>query len=265
MSALGAALFATTFLSLGCAGQAPSASTASSSASETEARLNVSAAATLRHALATLVPKFEKANHVKLVVNYGASGMLMKQIEAGSPADVFLSAGAAQVDTLTAEGIVSAETTATFAGNDVVILVAKGNPKNINGPEDLAKATKLTTGDPAVAPHGTKAREYLTNVGLWDELLPKFVFSINAAQTDDYVARGEVDAGLAFASDSKGRSDIEVAYAVPSGRVTPVRYVAAPIKGSSRSAVARRFVTYLLSPEAQKDLVDAGFRAAPAR
>ena len=224
--------------------------------------LNVSAASSLKAVLTSIAPAFEKANNAKLVVNYGASGVLMKQIEGGSPTDVFLSAGPAQVSTLTVEGIISADATKTFAGNNLVILVPAGNPKGINGPSDLAKATRLTTGDAKVAPHGAKAQEWLTGLGLWDTLLPKFVFTANAAQTDDYVARGEVDAGIGFASDAHGRADIVVAYTVPAGQIKPIKYIAAPIKASANAALASKFVDYLITSDVQAAFTAAGFKPA---
>jgi molybdate transport system substrate-binding protein len=260
-----ASVLALAVFSAGCSASQNTSTTAPSSAGGAPTELDVSAAATLKSVLTSIAPAFERAHNVKLVINYGASGVLMKQIEAGAPSDVFLSASPAQVNTLTAEGMISADTTVTFAGNDLVILVAKGNPKGIHGPADLAKAVKLTTGDPATAPHGTKAKEWLTGLGLWDTLSPKFVYTANAAQTDDFVARGEVDAGIGFASDAKGRTDVEIAYTVPAGQIKPVKYVMAPIKGTSQAELASQFVTYMLSPDVQSALVNAGFKAAPAK
>jgi molybdate transport system substrate-binding protein len=248
-------------LAAGCSAQ----STTPAASTSAPVTLNTSAASSLKSVLTSIAPAFEKTNNAKLVFNYAASGVLMKQIEGGSPTDVFLSAGAAQVNTLTAEGIISADATKTFAGNDLVILVPAGNPKGIHGPNDLVKATKLTTGDPAVAPHGAKAMEWLTNISLWDTLKPKFVFAANAAQTDDYVARGEVDAGIGFASDATGRTDIVIAYTVPASEYKPVKYVAAPIKASTQAELATKFVDYMVSPEVRAALVAAGFKPAPTQ
>jgi molybdate transport system substrate-binding protein len=248
-------------LSAGCGAQ--SATPTPSTPAPTTVTLNVSAASSLKSVLTSIAPAFEKATNSKIAFNYGASGVLMKQIEGGAPTDVFLSAGPAQVNTLTAEGLISVDATKTFAGNDLVILVPAGNPKGIHGPADLAKATKLTTGDPVVAPHGAKAQEWLTNLGLWATLKPKFVFAANAAQTDDYVARGEVDAGIGFASDARGRTDIEIAYTVPAGEIKPIKYVAAPIKASKQAELGSQFVNYLLSPAVQTALTAAGFKSAP--
>ena len=225
--------------------------------------LSVSAAASLKSLVQTTAPDFEKANNAKAIFNFGASGTLQKQIEAGSPCDVFVSASPKQVDALIAEGVISADTTVTFASNDLVIIVGKGNPKGIAGPQDLTKAVKLSTGDPLVAPVGTSAQEWLTKLGAWDQLKPRFVLAQNAAQNVDYVARGEVDAGISFASDAHGRSDVEVAYTVPAGQYKAIKYVAGVIRATKQEPLAKKYTAFLMSPEFQRSLVAAGFKAAP--
>jgi molybdate transport system substrate-binding protein len=255
----------TLLLGGGCAPQSATTAPASSVAAGAPTELNVSAAATLKSVLTTTAAAFEKAHNVKLVFNFGASGTLLKQIEGGAPCDVFASASRSQVASAIAEGLASAEASATFASNELVILVPKGNPSGIHGPADLAKATRLTTGDPLVAPHGAKAQEWLTGMGLWGSLKPKFVFAQNAAQTDDYIARGEVDAGLGFASDAHGRADIEIAYVVPKAETKPIAYVVVPIKASKDAELADAYVSYLLSSPVQSALVSTGFKPAPAK
>jgi molybdate transport system substrate-binding protein len=246
----------------GCA-QQPTAPAASAPTTTAPTELNISAAASLKSLAQTTAPAFEKANDAKAVFNFGASGALQKQIEAGSPCDVFVSASPKQVDALIAESVISADTTVTFASNDLVVIVPKGNPKGIAGPKDLAKAVKLSTGDPLVAPVGTSAQEWLTNLGMWDQLKPKFVLAQNAPQNVDYVARGEVDAGISFASDAHGRSDVEVAYTVPAGQFKTIRYVAGVVKATKHDALAKKYTAFLTSPEFQRALVAAGFKAAP--
>jgi molybdate transport system substrate-binding protein len=228
------------------------------------AQVRVSAASSLEKAFEEMAPAFESANHARLVFDFGASGVLQKQIEGGAPADVFASASPKQVDALVSEGLVSAQDTVTIAGNDLVIFVPRGNPADIHGPADLGRARRLTTGDPSIAPHGAKAQEWLTGLKLWQALLPKFVFAENAAQTLDYVARGEVDAGIGFASEARGNSGVEVVYTVPRGAITPVRYILAPLRSSSQAPLARRFIDYVLSPAGLSVLRRNGFLAPPA-
>jgi len=230
---------------------------AASQPSPTE--LRVSGATTLKRVFEQIAPAFEAENGVRLVYNFGASGQIQKQIEQGAPVDVFASASPKQVDALISGGLTSAEDTSTFCYNDLVVFVPAGNPAAINGPADLASAERLTTGNPETAPHGTKTREWLEALGLWTRLESRFVFGENAAQTLDYVARGEVDAGIGFASEATGRDDVEVVYTVPASELKPSRYVIAPIAGAENAELAARFVEYLGTPEVQEALADAGF------
>jgi len=249
----------------GCAGGTSVASGAGSGTPRVPIELRVSAASSLQSVLTSSAAAFEKAHNVKLILNFGASGLLAKQIEGGAPADVLLSASPAVVAILETDGLVSSRDSATFAGNALVVLVPKGDPAGIRGPQDLIRAARLTTGDPTVTSHGQKAVEWLTGLGLWSTLESKFVLAANAAQTDEYVARGEVDAGIGFASDAHGRSDIEVAYVVPSGQITPIRYVAAAVTASRQQALASAYLSFLLSPRAQAAFVAAGFEPAPSK
>jgi molybdate transport system substrate-binding protein len=229
------------------------------------ARLRISAASSLRAALEYSAAEFEDENNVEIECNFAASGILQKQIEAGAPVDAFISASAAQVATLVAEGLIVPEAASVFAGNRLVIFVPAGNPARITDPNDLLRARRIVIGNPETAPHGTKAREWLTGLELWERLGPRLVYAENAAQTLDYVARGEVDAGIGFASETTGRTSVEAVYTVPSTAITPILYVAAPILGAEQPALAASYISYLSSPRAQRTLVDSGFLPAPAK
>lgn len=225
--------------------------------------LRVSAATSLKKVLETTAPAFETSSGADVVFNFGASGVLQKQIEGGAPADVFISASPKQVASLTVGGYVAEGASTTIAGNDLVVIVAAGNPARVTGPEDLKKLDRLVTGNPETAPHGTKAKEWLTGLGLWSSLEPRFVFAENAAQTVDYVARGEVAAGIAFASEAQDDDRVSVAYSVPRAEIAPVRYVAAPLADSKQAALADAYVRYLNSPEVQNALAEAGLLPSP--
>lgn len=222
-------------------------------------RLEVSAAATLKSAFEEMAPAFESGTGISPVFNFGASGQLQKQIEGGVPCDVFASASPREVDALIAGGFVAAEESATCCYNRVVIFVPAGNPLGIAGPEDLSWAERVATGDPVTAPHGASSREWLQAIGVWEALEPRFVFAANAAQTSDFVARGEVDAGVGFASEASARDDIEVVYAAPAEESKPSRYVITSTTGAADAQAARAFVDYVLSDAGQAVLARHGF------
>ena len=104
-----------------------SASSAASSAQDGDSasiELNISAAASLQEAMVEIEKEFKEVNpDVKLTVNLGASGALMQQIQEGAPCDVFISAGAKQMDQLVTDGIVEKDAAKTLLTNDF-----KGTP-----------------------------------------------------------------------------------------------------------------------------------------
>lgn len=221
--------------------------------------LRVSAATSLKAAFEEIEPAFEQASGVDVVFNFEASGLLQRQIEAGAPADAFASASPSQVRALTDAGLVRARSAEPFARNDVVLFVPRDNPAGIRSTRDLGRAHRLSTGDPRVAPHGAKAVEWLTAIGQWPDLQPRFVLAHNAAQTFDYVARGEVDAGIGFASEIVRADAVRIVAAASQDGVAPATCVIAPLIDARHPAAAGRFADYLLSSAGQEVMSAHGF------
>ena len=228
--------------------------------------LDVSAASSLTAIFKKYAHIFESAHNAHVVFNFNASGTLQKQIEAGAPVDVFCSAAPKQVNALIAENLITSGKEHVFASNDLCILVPAGNPGMIDLPSDLwTKANMVVTGDPAVAPHGVAAREWLTSLGQWSNMLSagKLVLAPNAAVTDAYISSANVAAGIGFKSDAFGRSDIDVVYTVPQSAFTQIKYVAAPIKAAKHPSLASLYTAWLTSSYFQKALITNGFKSAP--
>src|SRR5690242_11343745 len=142
---------------------------------------------------------------VTLRYNFGASGDLQKQIEAGAPVDVFLSAAQRQMDELEKQNLIAVSSRRAFARNVLVVIKPADSSVDIAKPADLleARVKRIVIGSPKTVPAGQYAEESLRALGLWDRLQPKLVFSENVRQALDYVARGEVDAGLVYTTDAR--------------------------------------------------------------
>lgn len=236
--------------------------TTASATSGSSPELRVAAASSLREAFEELAPAFEAKTGVKLTFEFGASGVLQKQIEAGAPIDVFASAGAAQVDSLVGAGLVDSETVSSFASNRVALVVPASSRLGLRGFGDLAsaKVARVVTGDPRTTPHGKAALEVLDHLRLTSRVRPKLVLAENASQTFEYVARGEVDAGIAFATEAIGREDsVRVVTLADTRLYAPVAYVAGVTSSARNAALARAFVAYLSSDEARAVLKRRGF------
>ena len=77
----------------------------------------------------------------------------------------------------------------------------------------------------------------------------------------DYVARGEVDAGLVYQTDAMTRpQEVQVIAAAPPESHKPVVYPLALIKGAANEAAAKEFVALVLSAQGQTVLQKYGFK-----
>src|SRR5262249_11621157 len=141
---------------------------------------------------------------VTLRYNFGASGDLQKQIEAGAPIDLFISAAQRQMDELDQKGLIVKASRRVFARNVLVVIKPSDSRIDITKPADLADArvSRIVLGNPKTVPVGQYAEESLRALGLWERVQPKIVFSENVRQALDYVARGEVDAGFVYTTDA---------------------------------------------------------------
>lgn len=203
---------------------------------------------------------------VTLRYNFGSSGELQKQIEAGAPVDLFISAAQRQMDELEKKGLLDAATRRVFARNVLTVIKPADSKIDISKPADLleSRVTKIVVGNPKTVPAGQYAEESLKALGLWDKLSPKLVFAENVRQALDYVARGEVDAGFVYTTDAatRGRQVVE-AFRMPEDTYRPVLYPAAVIAGSRHAPIARAYLDLLVSRDGQAVLARHGFLPPP--
>ena len=222
----------------------------------------VSAAASLSNSFGELGKAYE-AKHPgdKIVANFAASDVLLKQIEQGAPADVFASADEATMDKAVQSKLVDSSTRKDFAANTLVLIVG-ANATSPTKLDDLTAATyqHIAIGNPDSVPAGRYAKEALTTAGFWDKLQSQIVPAQNVRQALDYVARGESQAGFVYATDAETQKDkVHVAMTVPTS--TPVRYPIAVLGKSSHAAAANGFVAFVTSPDGQSILKKYGFTA----
>ncbi|HXA98473.1 MAG TPA: molybdate ABC transporter substrate-binding protein, partial [Candidatus Dormibacteraeota bacterium] len=177
---------------------------------------------------------------VTLRYNFGASGDLQKQIEAGAPVDVFLSAAQRQMDELEKQNLIVAASRRAFARNALTVVKPADSRIDITKPADLleSRVGRIVIGSPKTVPAGQYAEESLRALGLWERLLPKIVFSENVRQALDYVARGEVDAGFVYTTDAASRAQgVKEAFRPPDDSYRPVVYPGAVVTASKQPAL----------------------------
>lgn len=225
--------------------------------------ITVSAALSLKEPFEEIGRAYEKRHSgSRVVFNFAASGVLQKQIEAGAPTDVFASASSKEMDALNGSGLLIETSRADFAGNNVVLIAAKNASVQISSFNDLKRSDlqRIAIGNPVSVPAGKYAEETLRTLDLWNNLKPKLVYAENVRQVMDYVARGEVDAGMVFLTDALGRSkELRVLAEAPASGHKPVVYTIAVIKGAKNEAAARAFISLVMSKEGKDILRKYGF------
>src|SRR4030081_761862 len=87
--------------------------------------LTVFAAASMKNALDDVDAAYARKTGTKVTVSYAASSALMKQIEQGAPADVFVSADLDWMDYGSQKKVIEDTTRVNLLGNKIVLIAPK--------------------------------------------------------------------------------------------------------------------------------------------
>jgi molybdate transport system substrate-binding protein len=218
--------------------------------------LTVFAAASLTDAFEDIGERFEQANpDVEIAFNLESSSTLATQITEGAPADVFASANQTQMDVVDDAGLVAGRRT-DFAGNRLEIAVEPGNPKGIEGLEDLAQPDVTVVLAAEEVPAGQYARQALDEQGI--EVEPAS-FETDVRAVLSRVALGEADAGVVYVSDVVAAGGDVEGVEIPADRNVPATYPVATLAEAPNPDAGEAFVEYVLSDEGQDVLDEFGF------
>ena len=226
--------------------------------------LTISTAASLREVITEVSSVFEREHlDITLQLNFAGSGALRQQIEMGAPVQVFISASTEHIDRIADAGLVDKDKRRIFARNSLVLI---GDRNVVRTLDDLSsrRVERVGIGDPRSVPAGKYAREWLEAAGLWAEVQTKAVLAGDVRQVLSYVARGEVDAGIVYATDAKllDLEPILVAASPPAPEVVyEVAMVAREPREEDRRAQAQQFFDFLGSETVVRELESAGFIA----
>jgi len=201
------------------------------------AEVHVFAAASLTDALKQIAATYEQQSSDRIVFNFGSSGMLARQIEEDAPADLFVSADEARMNSLQQKKLIDPKTRVSILSNTLVII----------GTADLEKAERIAIGDPATVPAGTYAREYLQKIGAWDRLQAKLIPLENVRAVLAAVETGNADAGFVYRTDALV-GHARIAREITSGPAISYPF-AVTTHAESRDG-ALRFLNYLKSKPA---------------
>lgn len=220
------------------------------------AELTVFAAASTTDVMNELAEKFKAVGGESIRFNFASSGALARQIDAGAPVDVYVSANTKWMNFLAGKELLIGETRADVVKNVLVLaapidssMTYEGFPGNLKG--------MLAVGDFKSVPAGTYAEASLETLGWLDEVQEKLVKGTSVRTVLMYVERGETDAGIVYMTDAMQSDKVKVIGRFPADSHPPIVYPAACLKGSDTAA--RAFLDFIQSPEGKAVWEKYGF------
>jgi molybdate transport system substrate-binding protein len=229
-----------------------------------EKTITVFAAASLKNALDEVDDLFTKQSGIKVVSSYAASSSLMKQIEQGAPADVFLSADVDWMDYGIKHNVIKNDTRKDLLGNRLVLIAPKdskiGNVTIAPGFDlaGLVGSGHIATGDVRAVPAGLYAKAALEKLGIWSSVESKIAMAENVRAALVLVARGEAPLGIVYETDAKVDPSVKIVGVFPEDSHPPIIYPVAMTKDAKPDAA--QYLAFLTTPEAKAVFERYGFR-----
>jgi molybdate transport system substrate-binding protein len=225
--------------------------------------IRVAAAISMKEALTDAAEAYKKTGGDEVQFAFGASGALVAQIRNSRNIDLFVSAAEKQMDDLDAANLIDTKSRRDIAANALVLVVPVGAtfvPTQFSQLADPA-CKKIAIGERRTVPAGAYAITLLTNLKLADAVKGKLVYGDNVRQVLTYVERGEVDAGIVYATDAmESGGQVKVALTADAKDCPRIEYPAAVVAGSAHAAGAQKFLDFLSSEAGQKILAARGFQ-----
>lgn len=225
--------------------------------------ITVFAAASLKNAIDEVNAAFTRTTGIKVVASFAASSALIKQIEEGAPADVFVSADLDWMDYGSQKKVIKTDTRVNLLGNSLVLIAPKDSKigsVTIAPGFDLAGLAghgRIVTGDVRAVPVGKYAKAALEQLGAWAGAERKFAMVENVRAALILVARGEAVLGIVYETDAKAEPNVRIVGRFPPESYPAIVYPAALTATAKPAAVS--YLAFLRSPAAKAIFEAHGF------
>lgn len=224
-------------------------------------RVMVFAAASLKNALDEIGASFEKKHAHTVVFNFAGSSQIARQVIAGAPADLLVTANALWMNEVAKAGAIDSDSRFDLVSNQLVlastqeqtITLDRANLKKSLSGGRIAMA--LVDAVPA-GMYGKQAFEYL---GLWDLLRPSVVQADNVRSALRFLTLGETPLAVVYRSDAISEPQVFIAATFPRESHPDIRYPVALTQRGADSEASVLFQTYLKGQDAQAILTRHGF------
>ncbi|MCM5558054.1 molybdate ABC transporter substrate-binding protein [Pleomorphomonas sp. JP5] len=232
------------------------------SAASAADQVRVFAAASVAPSLQKIADTYKADKGVEVLVTPAASGALARQIEAGAPADVFISADLKWMTYANEKGLMKTGSSFNLLGNSLVLVAAKDDKVAVDLADKAALPAvlgdeRLAIGEAKSVPAGAYAEEALKSLGLFEAVAPRFAPAENVRVALQMVARGEAKLGIVYGTDAAAEPGVAVVATFPEASHKAIVYPIGLTKDAGPGAAD--FIAYLKGPEADAVFTAAGF------
>lgn len=223
----------------------------------------VLAAASLQESLTEAANAWAARKHPKPILSFAASSALARQIGAGAPADIFISADEPWMDDVAAKGLVKPGTRVSFLANALVLIAPAASPARLTIRRGFPLARALGSGrlamaDPDAVPAGKYGRAALTALGVWPSVEAKVARAENVRAALTLVERSETPLGIVYATDARASKAVRIVGTFPAASHPPITYPIALLTAATNRD-AEPFRRFLISREGKAIFARYGF------
>jgi len=198
-----------------------------------------------------LVEQFRREHGAAIVCDYRGSEVLLSSITLTGKGDLYMPGDAYYVELAEKEGLVASKKTVCYFVP--VILVRKGNPKNIRTLQDLTREdVKVGLGDPQFCAVGRTSAEIFHKNGIPEEDVSVTFRSPTVNELGNHIELGSLDAVIVW--------DAIAAYVGQQGEIVPIppeqnvisTVAVGILKCSQHPEVAAEFVEFITSEQGRQ-------------
>ncbi len=223
----------------------------------------VFAAASLKDALDDVAAQYQRASGKRVAISYAASSALARQIEAGAPADAFISADLDWMDYLAQRNLIRADTRTNLLGNRLVLVTPASNAASVTIEPGFPLARligdgRLAMADTAAVPAGRYGKAALEALGVWPSVASRLAQAENVRAALLLVSRGEAPLGIVYQTDAAADRAVRIAGVFPESTHPPIIYPVA-LTAASANPDAPAWLAHLRAADARSAFERQGF------
>jgi len=222
-------------------------------------KITVFCGVTMRFAMVELTEKFAETHKVTFEISNGGSGDLVRLIQNSKTGDIFFPGAESFIEQLKKTGEVVE--TAVVGENKAALVVAKGNPRKVQGLKDLANPDlNVILARAASGSIGKESEVILTNAGILDDVLDNVLFfTTDSVDLVSAILTGKADVTInwratAALKENRGHMDI-----INISEAKAERLVFGLLKYSKNARLTREFMAFAVSPAGKEIFQRHGF------